>query len=407
MLVLSSRSVKSRWVELEWASAAYADAERDELTGTLVPVLREDCEIPFLLRRLRHVDARGADPGDVALSLMSLVSHPREERAAELPKPSSVNLGRPLVFGDPQYVVRDEDSRVDTALQRGHAVLLFGARRVGKSSMLRQIASKETLRGRPVIWLDLQLYGAGSQSPLESVGYIIADALGCTWPSAGPPPAIRIRRLIKDCIAERQQNPVLLVDEFDLITHQNYHEFGDWLRSLLSDPATQGVSCVAAGVRPPWMSVSAPTLLSPWWDIFEPVRLGYFNRDQVAQFCTWIGEEARQHADTLWLATGGQPLLVAKAGYMHLIGRPLPDLLANPLDPSGPFAAFVELVASAILPDDDILRALRDGSSVSKEGRDALWLAGLVDDPRVNPPIIKGLLFRELILRLGEGSPGA
>jgi hypothetical protein len=68
VLVLSPRSVGSRWVELEWSSAAFADADSQE--RRLVPVLKEDCDFPFLLKRLRHVDARNSEIEEVATSLL-------------------------------------------------------------------------------------------------------------------------------------------------------------------------------------------------------------------------------------------------------------------------------------------------------------------------------------------------
>src|SRR2546421_531172 len=47
-LILSPDAVASAWVALEWSSSVYADP--DAKTQHIIPVLREDCEIPFILR---------------------------------------------------------------------------------------------------------------------------------------------------------------------------------------------------------------------------------------------------------------------------------------------------------------------------------------------------------------------
>src|ERR1017187_683488 len=48
VLIMSPDSVKSRWVELEWASSLYEDV--DASARKLIPILRRECEIPYLVK---------------------------------------------------------------------------------------------------------------------------------------------------------------------------------------------------------------------------------------------------------------------------------------------------------------------------------------------------------------------
>src|ERR1051325_7132595 len=66
-LILSPASVASRWVELEWASSLYADPAN--FSRRVIPVLTQACEIPFMLRRLKYIDARSLTAADVAAVL--------------------------------------------------------------------------------------------------------------------------------------------------------------------------------------------------------------------------------------------------------------------------------------------------------------------------------------------------
>jgi hypothetical protein len=198
--------------------------------------------------------------------------------------------------------------------------------------------------------------------------------------------------------------PILLIDEVDVIDFRpGWEEFGHGLRSILSDPSTYQVRCAAAGYRPPWMMrESDPHPLSPWWDLFLPVRLAHFGPEEVREFCQWLGADVPAYADIIWSLTGGSPALVARIGYEYLNGQRLSDLIANPLD--GPLAEFFLRMPfiSGLGTDQKLMRALRDGKKVPKEVRTSLWLAGLVEDQNTNPPVIVGTGFRDMIFRLAD-----
>jgi hypothetical protein len=406
VFVLSPASVDSRWVELEWTSALHADPDAQQ--RKVLPVLKEECEIPFLLRRLRHVDARDLDVAQVADLLMSAQPQSSLEREPELPQRRHVQTNAPLRFGAPQYVRRQSDSRLEEALRRGQAVLIYGPRMFGKSSMLVQVAAKERLRGIRIIWLDLQAHNSGDpDSFLEGIGYDIAHQLAKDWSRSSLPPNVRIARLLKESLSPEHMKVVLLLDEFDCITQGTAGiAFGNLLRAVLSNPDFQNFSCVTAGVYPPWME-EWPGAVSPWWNLFHLVRVSHFESEEVSTFLTWLGGGAEQHAAWVWEVTGGHPALVAKVGYEFTNGHAMADILADPLRPDGPLFAVAWMTVRSTLRllknSKDTLIRVRDGREVPRaEDREALWLMGLVTSPRDNSPVVSGTVFRELIPRLIE-----
>ena len=59
LLVLSPQAIASTWVALEYSASLYKDPAAAD--RSLIPILRQDCEIPLLLGRLKYLDARGDD----------------------------------------------------------------------------------------------------------------------------------------------------------------------------------------------------------------------------------------------------------------------------------------------------------------------------------------------------------
>ena len=405
VFVLSPRSVQSRWVEMEWASAIYADP--DAHSRRVVPVLKEDCEIPFLLQRLRYMDARKSDVTQVATELFSLLN--RDPAVAGLDRPSHpcyVQTKGPLRFGAPQYVERDTDYRVARALESSESVLVYGPRMVGKTSMLARVAAAERLRGTPVIWIDLQGYYPEDtevclRAIADEIGRQVNDTAGAEEESSG----LRIHRMLTELCLNQSSRAVLLVDECDVISSRPAgREFGNLLRMVLSDPALRNLVCVAAGYFPPWR-FGVHDVLSPWWNLFHLSRLSYFNREEVGRLCEWLGADAHSCADYLADITGGHPGLISMAAYEYTNGRGMAELLADPLRPDGPFFPYawnaVQYAAICLPHRKDILLRLRDGRDIPRaRDREGLWLVGLTRDSQENPPVVAGKIFREAIARL-------
>jgi hypothetical protein len=56
MLILTPESTAREWVKKEWTSAFMRACDKKDLT--IIPILRQDCEIPAVLRGIKHVDFR-------------------------------------------------------------------------------------------------------------------------------------------------------------------------------------------------------------------------------------------------------------------------------------------------------------------------------------------------------------
>ena len=59
ILILTPRALSSEWVALETSLTLSRDPH--SAARTLIPVLREDCEIPLRLQRIKYLDARSED----------------------------------------------------------------------------------------------------------------------------------------------------------------------------------------------------------------------------------------------------------------------------------------------------------------------------------------------------------
>ena len=82
ILVLTPGAVSSEWVTLELSVSLYRDPR--SAARTLIPVLRQDCEIPLTLQRLKYLDARSEDFEEQFRSLLraidlSAVDEPQTE----------------------------------------------------------------------------------------------------------------------------------------------------------------------------------------------------------------------------------------------------------------------------------------------------------------------------------------
>jgi len=410
VFVLSQRSVKSRWVELEWTSSLYMDPNAE--SRRVIPILKEDCEIPFLLRRLRYIDARDSDVTHVAETLLSVLKHDRSILKLESRRTPTIQLSAPLRFGSPQYIEREPDHHIETALEYGHPLFLYGPLMVGKTSMLHRVSAIEGLRGNPVVWIDLQAFGHAedTKSLFQSLGATIAWQLDKIWRPSEAPVSDFCLLLEEVCLANDERRVVLLIDECDLIqVTPAGADFGIVLRSLISHRACANLRCIAAGFMPPWRrdmrTWNESVVASPWWNVFQAERVRYFSHDQSALFFGRLGCETATDIEALTSFTGGHPALIAGAGHEFVRGKSIGEILSDPLKVDGPFFPVAwNIVQSAkhLLRDyRDLLTRLLDGREVSRiDDREDLCFIGLTSDPWTNPPKVSGEVFRGLIERL-------
>lgn len=89
VILLSKDSVHSVWMQREWQSKYYEEAQRNQMM--LLPALLEDCEIPALLADKKHADLRNYALGLAALAMRI---------APSMGKPVSSDPLPPVVHGE-------------------------------------------------------------------------------------------------------------------------------------------------------------------------------------------------------------------------------------------------------------------------------------------------------------------
>ena len=160
LLVLSPEAIASSWVALEYSASLYKDPAA--ANRSLIPILRQDCDIPLTLGRLKHLDARGEDferQVDHLLNGIERVEVEQTERphrqlssmesqeqkqegkqgdAAPLREGARLlTLGMPVSPStDSLYIERSVDLQARRSIEDRELLLISGPRRIGKTSLL-------------------------------------------------------------------------------------------------------------------------------------------------------------------------------------------------------------------------------------------------------------------------------
>jgi hypothetical protein len=406
-LILSKRSVQSRWVELEWANSLYEDVNSS--SSRLLPLLIEQCEIPFVLRRLKYLDLLNISPEQCADKLLThLNKHRADMEAMEEPSntPPIIHAGMPLPFGSPQYIERSADQEVILSLDKGCSLFVYGPRRIGKTSLMRRERARADLQGVPAAFIDLQAcYAFHENQFFEYLGRTIARQLGRQWEKSSDSSAFRVYELIEDVALESEAKKALLIfDECDLLRHkEDSWQFTSILRSLMNG-MFGNVQCICAGLVPPWnWPDDSPS--SPWWNCMTHVRLPAFTKQEVERLCVVAGLPHSEHLSRLYALTAGQPNMIAAIANEVHIGRKLSELLDNPFSVQN---LFMHIAPGAIGCGKHLLGSrtesvftdlLAGKAIVSFRDREYLWLAGLIIDPDSSHPQIAGEVIKEALVR--------
>lgn len=88
ILILSKKSIQSKWVESEWVAKYWDEIENEKVS--LLPVLLEDCEIPQLLKGKKYADFRNNFKNGI-LELLEVITgekHPKELNTQNIEKAS-------------------------------------------------------------------------------------------------------------------------------------------------------------------------------------------------------------------------------------------------------------------------------------------------------------------------------
>jgi hypothetical protein len=387
VFLMSPRSVESQWVELEWASTLYSDP--GAASNRVVPVLLEDCEIPFLLRRLKYIDARKLTPAECAATLLDCSDD--EEGGTNVSEAPRLQISTPLRFSCGQYLQRNADKTVDINLRRGRSCYIYGPRMSGKTSLLLRIASEAYLLGHEPVYLDCSW-----PRSLQDVVRIIASKIAARRSSR----AESINDLVEivECKARESQRQVLIVmDEMDCVRRlEDTDRLLNVLR-MLSDMSL--VTVIGAGLLPPWELPEDPNV-SPFAATLDPVPIGVFSLDAVQRLCDYVSQEAPLFAaPELLRMTGGHAGLTIAAVASLQAGTTLDKLALARQDLCFGISSSVARSVQYLV-DKSALFRLMCGMSVPERDRERLWLAGAILDPEKNPPEIAGELIRARLREL-------
>jgi hypothetical protein len=401
-LLLSPDSVKSRWVELEWASSMYEDV--DASARKLIPILRRTCEIPYVLKRLNYLDARDLDTETVARKLADAILPEGNfaglsEATAIVEKVEKRGLfptNAPVMPFSKFYIERDADARVRQVIIDGGSAIVYGPRMVGKTSLLKKAMAEATLLGKFCAFVDLN--GTSKAEEIWTyIAYRLSDISGVVWERRTYLPfALQVDRFFRSIC--NQLSLVLLIDEADLIARSEDPATTGILRSLVNDPDLRGrLSILCAGWQP-HRQMEIDLQVSPWWNVFELVRVRAFSIQELQGICDRLDLKIEDSdLKSAYRLTAGHPWLVAGLLKAVLRGEAVRHIYRNPAGSEFDFwsqPAMAYRTAKSLLGNDfsSALKALLAGGRVpSRKVREILWLTGVTKDIDDDPPVCSEL----------------
>jgi AAA-like domain len=223
------------------------------------------------------------------------------------------HLALPVRHDSPQYIERSADRRAATLIASGQSVLVYGPRKIGKTSLLLKIRDQQEIQGRKSIYIDLQ--GCSGGDVLKYIYMQVARQIGRRVTS---------KQLINHDLvplfhhaSKRSTDSwvILLLDEVDVVrSHQSELRRLDALRHLVSSLAK--VVCVCATYSPPWSWEGADQgEASPWANTFAEIPLRVFDIDEVRLLMAKVGIINDSIMRKVCNVTGGRPEFLA-----HLAG---------------------------------------------------------------------------------------
>jgi predicted Ser/Thr protein kinase len=198
-----------------------------------------------------------------------------------------------VMIQDPRhfYGRRRELSRIFSRIgvERPQSVSVVGERRIGKSSLLYQLALPQVrqrflpdLRSLVVVFLDFQQLRNIS---LQDFFQVLMDQIhraDAEIVTAGPP-GYRAFQQIQERLKERSKRLVLLLDEFDAITSNPIfdREFYAFLRSVANNSAVAYVTSSMNELQR--LCYSSEIADSPFFNIFSNLHLKPFDREEALE----------------------------------------------------------------------------------------------------------------------------
>lgn len=217
------------------------------------------------------------------------------------------------------FFIRDRETRtLRDYVHGGQNCQIVGARRIGKTSLLRQVERKarEWKQSAVVVYLDLQdarcftlggwLRQVGQRFGLHPVPTSLAEFAEGT-----------------EALLKKEQHPILCLDEFEQLTSRPA-EFTSDLFLTLRSAGQQGMSIVTASQRPLSELTHSGDPSSPFYNTFSILPVKAFNDEEASDFVTihrpGIAPFSSDQKQEILRFAGGHPLALQVAAFHVLNG---------------------------------------------------------------------------------------
>jgi hypothetical protein len=345
LLVLSPQALSSRWVALEWATTIYRDP--DAAQRTIIPVLREECDIPLPLARLKRLDATG-DDWDAQMQEL-LASIDKESVAFASTDSSPITRAKPLAGTKPEYLTapggalhrdsrvyieRQVDLELESRLLSDTGILgVYGCRQTGKSSLTVRALYKVAAT-RKVVRIDLSSLGVSDWEQLIlAIAKRVAQAHNTAIPDLRRDDHLLPERF-EEFLSALPDPTVVVLDEFDFIKVlpnnlwwlsflRSWHDSSSYRRSS-ERGRVLFVTCCFLSFEDLTGEFASP------FNVGAQLRLGNFSKEEVLSLLgVYQLKLDDRDISRLLRFTGGQPFLVHQcADFLHR-GIKLADLITN------------------------------------------------------------------------------
>ena len=359
VLVLSPEALKSKWVVLEYSASLYKDP--NDADRTLIPVLRKDCDIPLILARLKYLDVRSDDFERQVEHLLNGIERVEVQQPSQAPTERKTggpapDIGQRLTVTTPVplgalYVERAADLEVRRAIETNQLVVVFGPRKSGKTSLAYRACAFAESIGRPVAFINFQMFPGGSSLPqlYYSVATLLSREVGGKKPEAEKF-LLTPGTALQECFSQLPANTVIAFDDFDALRGINALEaFSQMLRALWSHcavDASQRISILISSWLPPFRFIES-SLVSPF-NIGRQVRLENFNRTEAEHLIRQVYPSlSAKDADSLYDLVDGQPWLLQQALYKLAEVPSAKELLQNAITIFSSYLEFLKVTLGA------------------------------------------------------------
>ena len=164
VLILSPEAVNSKWVGLEWCAAVFQDPGASE--RFVVPVLRQDCDIPWVLSRLKYIDVRGSSIDVAVRQIVAATSLRRRKVRSHLQTSTRQVSTQSVSTEQARLIGRDEelsDSLHQIRDSRTQTIILTGLPGIGKTCLTRSCSKTDFER---ISWWSCIAAGCPSCGPM-------------------------------------------------------------------------------------------------------------------------------------------------------------------------------------------------------------------------------------------------